>query len=329
MTYWYPGVAHTIRLVKEALMGVPVILGGVYPSLEYEHAKKFSNADFVVQNKDENAALRLVDEICAKTSQKYIDTSKFDSFPYPSHHLYKYLNYVPIITSRGCPFNCSYCASKKLVSSYQMRNFTDTLSEIMHWSEKYGVSDFIIYDDAFLYKAKQNVIPLLKEIIKRGLKLRFHVPNALHAKYITAKIAGLLKLSGFTTIRLGFETDNEKIKTQTGAKVTNDEFLSSIEHLRSAGFTRGGIGVYILAGIAGQKYEDVLQAIRFVKEAGAKPIIAEYSPIRGSKMFDDAAKESMVDIKTEPLYQNNTLIFLRSKEFTFKRIEYLKRLSRS
>ena len=49
MTYWYPGVFRAIELIKEVFSGIPIILGGVYATLCFEHASKFSGADYIIK----------------------------------------------------------------------------------------------------------------------------------------------------------------------------------------------------------------------------------------------------------------------------------------
>ena len=54
LTYWYPGVFRAIWLIKEKFNDVPVVLGGIYATLCFEHAKKFSSADYIVKGWDLN-----------------------------------------------------------------------------------------------------------------------------------------------------------------------------------------------------------------------------------------------------------------------------------
>ena len=63
-----------------------------------------------------------------------------------------------------------------------------------------------------------------------------------------------------------------------------------------------------MAGLPGQRVEEVEESIIFVEETGARPILVEYSPIPGTPMFEKARKMSYYDIANEPLFQNNSIL---------------------
>jgi len=120
MTYWYPGVQAAIRLAREHFPKTPVILGGIYATLCPEHARQHSGADVVIPGPGEEA---IVAHLAAAgllfpTSQAPAD---FDSLPYPALHLLSHLPYLPILTSRGCPLDCSSCPSCLLQPRFQRR----------------------------------------------------------------------------------------------------------------------------------------------------------------------------------------------------------------
>jgi radical SAM superfamily enzyme YgiQ (UPF0313 family) len=168
------------------------------------------------------------------------------------------------------------------------------------------------------------IIPLLAEIKKRGLACRFHCPNGLHLREIDAHLSELLYESGFKTIRFGFETADFRLQKETGGKVENEELRRAVSQLKNAGYKTNDIGVYLLCGIPGQKTADVIQTIEFVTKCGAKPVLAEYSPIPGSKMWPEAAACSPFDISHEPLYHNNSLLSCRNDDFTYEAYKSIK-----
>ena len=102
------------------------------------------------------------------------------------------LDAVPILTSRGCPYRCSYCASKLLNRGFRMRDPFRVVDEIEHWSRTRGVRNFAFYDDALLVNSTDRAVPMLEEILRRGLELNFHCPNGLHLREITPRLAKLL-----------------------------------------------------------------------------------------------------------------------------------------
>jgi len=73
-----------------------------------------------------------------------------------------------------------------------------------------------------------------------------------------------------------------------------------------------------LCGLPGQRAQEVQDSIDFVRKCGAKPMLAEYSPIPGTKMWAEAVASSPFDIQAEPLYHNNSLLPCRNDDFSYE-----------
>jgi len=318
MTYWYPGVFEAIKIVKEMLPGVPVVLGGKYASLCYDHAVTNSGADYVICGRGEKKILEIFQKLFDEDIIFEPDEDNLDSLPYPAFDLLGKIDQVPIITSLGCPYRCSYCSSHILKKNFVRRDPIKVVDEIEHWQKNFGVIDFSFYDDALLISSKKMIIPLLQEVKRRKLVCRFHCPNGLHLREIDSQLSEILYDSGFKTIRFGFETADFQIQKETGGKVKNEELRQAVIYLKKAGYKTDDIGVYLLCGIPGQKTADVMQSIDFVLKCGAKPMLAEYSPIPGTRMWTDALMASPFDIQHEPLYHNNSLLSCRNDDFSYE-----------
>jgi hypothetical protein len=323
MTYWYSGVAETIQMLREVIPRIPIFLGGIYATLCPEHAQRVSGADRVLPGPWDGEKLRIIGEILEDPSLK--EEKGFLSWPFPAFDLYPRLPYVCILTRSGCPFSCTYCASHRLAKGFESRDPKDVIGELEHWHKNFGVKDFAFYDDALLVRPTEHILPILRGVIGKGLSCRFHAPNALHVKFIDREVADFLYRAGFKTIRLGFETSDETTQSQTGGKVSNQDLRGAVENLIKAGYAGQEIGVYLMAGLPGQRVEEVEDSIAFVKDAGARPILVEYSPIPGTALFDKARRMSQFDLEREPLFQNNSLLPCRWEGFTWEDFQRLKK----
>jgi radical SAM superfamily enzyme YgiQ (UPF0313 family) len=328
MTYWYPGAFELISRLKALYPDVPVVLGGVYATICHEHALRFSGADYIVCGPGEAEALRIVAKLFSKKISVFPDVHNPDSLPCPAHELLSSQTALPMLTARGCPFSCTYCASSLLFAGFSRKNPLRVAEEIEHCVSQYGTTDFAFYDDAFLAEPEVHARPILQEIIKRGFNIRLHFPNGLHIRYITPEIADLMMAAGCKTIRLGFETADSERQKLTGGKVVTEEFMCAAGFLKNAGFTAQEAGVYILAGLPRQDASEVLGTIQLVKAAGLKPVIAEYSPIPGTVLWDRAVSASPFPIAEEPLFHNNTLLPCQWEKFTVQDLENLKKEAR-
>jgi len=137
-------------------------------------------------------------------------------------------------------------------------------------------------------------------------------------------VAALLFRGGFKTIRLGLETSNEAVQIETGGKVDNQGFQKAVRNLKKAGYSSERIGVYIMAGLPGQRVEQVEETIAFVRENGAKPLLTEYSPTPHTLMFEKAKEVSSFDLEGEPLFHNNSIFPCQWEGFTAADLRGLK-----
>jgi radical SAM superfamily enzyme YgiQ (UPF0313 family) len=345
MTYWYPGAFKAIKIVKESFKKVPILLGGIYATLCYDHAVRYSEADYVIRGRGELQLSKIISELlniqlqapgsavyhagmhgCPEPNVVQGELSNnIDSLPYPAFDLYSKLDYVSIMTSRGCPYRCSYCASPVISEGFERRDPLKVVEEIAFWTSHYRVNNIAFYDDALLVNPSEHIIKILKEVRKRDIQCNFHSPNGLHVKEINKKLAALLYHCQFKTLRLGLETSNEGIQVETGGKVDNRAFGEAVGNLRRAGYSEDEIGVYIMAGLPGQRVGEVEESIAFVKENGAKPILVEYSPIPETLLFEKATEMSEFDLENEPLFHNNSIFPCQWEGFTLANFQRLKK----
>lgn len=326
MTYWYPGVQESVDILKEIFPDVPVILGGIYATLSHDHAIKHSSADRVVAGTAEAFILDLAADMTGYPMKRQFDPEKLDTYPYPAFDLQSVVSYVPLLTSRGCPFSCAYCASRYLNPQRMARSPDSVMDEINFWHGKYQVRDFVLYDDAFLMDAENHAHPLLEKIIGSGMKVRFHTPNAIHIRGLTRRTAELLFKAGFKTLRLGLETSEADRREELDGKVTNTEFIQAVMYLKKAGFQKSQVGAYLLAGLPGQSMESIEASIAMVKQSGITPVPAYYSPIPHTALWDNAVADSRYDLQSDPIFTNNAIFPCRKEPFSWKLITRLKEM---
>jgi radical SAM superfamily enzyme YgiQ (UPF0313 family) len=300
MTYWYPGVVEAVARVRAHFGAVPVALGGVYATLCPDHARRCSGADTVITGPGVIAALRWADALTGRDSDpdRHADPGVW---PAPAHELAE-RSYAGVLTSWGCPYRCTYCASRRLHPAYVRREPTAVVAELVACIER-GVHDVAFYDDALLLDAQEHLVPLLEGVLAHGrMPLRFHTPNGLHARHVTADLAALMRRAGFATVRLSLETINPYRQRATGAKVSTDDVARAVRHLRAAGFGASEVGVYILVGLPGQPLAEAEETVRFVHRLGVQAKLALFSPIPGTPDGDRALPEG-----ADPLLHNDTV----------------------
>jgi radical SAM superfamily enzyme YgiQ (UPF0313 family) len=299
MSYWYPGVQKAVEIIRNVSGNVPVVLGGIYATLYYEHAAENSGADFIYKgalNENLNFVLNTFGFRLKK---------KRERIPYYKLNLYERYTFAPLLTAAGCPFNCSYCASG-LLSEYKRQPADEILKEIKELFNL-GVYDYAFYDDALLFDSENHIKPLLRNIIRKGLNIRFHTPNGLHAKFIDKDMAALMKAANFRTIRLSLETVDEERQKNSGGKVNNEGIENAVKYLKQHGFTKRQIGIYLMYGLPGQGIEEVKEGIRFLKTLDVRINLTEFSPIKGTACWNELVNSGIINDNLDPLLTNNTV----------------------
>jgi radical SAM superfamily enzyme YgiQ (UPF0313 family) len=306
MTYWYPGVQETIRVLRSVFPETPILLGGIYASILLEHAMEHCAPDEVLVGPGEG----LLGEALFRRTGLRGESDRNPAEPEfsPCLDMMRRVRFLPLLTSRGCPFQCAYCASRNISPSFVRRAPEDVLREVEAASVRYGIVDIALYDDAFLVDSARHALPILEAAASRVPGMRWHAPNGLHASAIDRRVASAMKRAGFETIRLGLESSSDDFHARTGGKTDFQGFLTAVASLKEAGFSAHQVGVYLLVGLPGQSTAMIEDDIERVLLAGALPKLAEYSPIPGTEMWPKALKSSRHPIDKEPLFHNCTLL---------------------
>jgi len=325
MTYWASGVKETIEMVKQVYPDIPVVLGGIYASLCHDHAKKETLADLVIKGPGEHQLKKIIKDFTGFELDGS-NLSDLDTLPFPALDLQTRIVYAPILTSRGCPFSCEYCASSYLEPEIRRRSPDSVFREIEHWHQNYGVKNFAFYDDALLVNAKRYAFPLFEKVIASKMNVWFHTPNALHIKEITKQAADLMFRAGFKTIRMGLETTDFSKGRNHDGKVAENEFYRAVKNLKTAGFEERQIGAYLLCGLPGQDINEVEISMHLVRQTGVQAVLAYYTPIPHTPMWESAVKHSKFDLMEQPVFTNNTLFPCVKSEVDLKHISQLKNL---
>lgn len=287
MTYQYLGIQETIGILRSCFPASKIILGGVYASLCYNHAKTLG-----------------ADEI----SSHFVPNS-----PYPAMEFYnkpftgeQKLSYGVLMTSFGCPFNCEYCASNILWGQYHRRDVASVLKDF-EYQYNLGARDFAFYDDALLLQKEDYIFKICRALKETyGDTYRLHTPNGLHVRQITKETAEIFAECNFRTLRLSLESTNFEIERASSGKVACYDYITAVKNLDHAGYKPSEIETYILLGLPNQSVESVKDTINFVKDNGGKPKLAEFSPIPSTPYFTRAC-EINPEVETEPLLQNNSI----------------------
>jgi radical SAM superfamily enzyme YgiQ (UPF0313 family) len=312
MTYWYPGPRRAVELVRQYFPDVPVILGGIYATLLPEHARHEVKPDFIISGPGEKAVLRLLAEIFTLNADSFNWPAELDDYPYPAFDLITHPDYLLILTARGCPYNCSFCAQKLVAMPFTQRRPAAVVEELIYHYKTFKVHDFAFYDDALFIQADKHIKIILQKIIEQNLPVRFHTPNGLMARELDNELAGLMYRAGFKTVRLSFETVNEERYGDMSDKVSRQAMVRAVENLVRAGYQRNELEAYVLMGLPGQSLAEIIASMIFINNLGLRLHLASYSPIPNTVEFKRACSAGLIREDMDPLLANKTIFPLQA-----------------
>jgi len=288
MTYWYMGLEEVIEDIRSAWPKAKIVLGGCYVTLCPNHARTLK-ADFLVMGTD------------LEPLWEYLGLNPGMEQP-ALWQAYEKSNVGVLKLSDGCPFRCTYCSVPKVYGKFKSRSLERSLEELKLLG-RLGVENVAFYDDALLFEPERVLIPFLNEVVNHGIKVNFHCPNALNARFLTTELAELMVRAGFKTFYLGFESASEQWQKRTGSKVFSEELARAVEHLLAAGADPANITAYPIVGHPHIGIQELEASMRFVHSLSIRGMLADFSPIPGTP--DGEYCRKWIDID-EPLMHNKT-----------------------
>lgn len=288
MTYWYQGIAEVIEDIRVLRPEAKIVLGGNYATLCPDHARTLG-ADMLVHGAD-------LDPLW-----KYLGITP--DFTQPAlWETYPKLSVGALKLADGCPFSCTYCSVSKVYGRFRPRPLEHALAEL-ELLMRLGVRNVAFYDDALLFEPDKVLIPFMDEVLRQNVKVNFHSPNALNARFVTAELAELMVRAGFKTFYLGFESASLQWQKRTGSKVFSDELASAVGYLIRAGVEHENITAYQILGHPHIEIQELEASMRFVNSLGIRGTLADFSPIPGTPDGEFCRKWVNLD---EPLMHNKT-----------------------
>lgn len=328
MTYWYPGVQAVIQEVRSAYPNVPIVLGGIYATLCPEHARETSGADFVVSGEAELAALKMVDSLTGNLRDYQSFPEHIDDLPRPAFELYDNHRYATVMTSRGCPLKCTFCASALVSGAYRWRSPEKVVEELDYYHNDLKINEFAFYDDALLTNHRNHLSRILDDIVKRNWNVTFHVPNGLQCKMLDENVARQMLRAGFKTLRLSYESGNPDRQKDMSKKVNDETFVRAVNHLYRAGYHVGDLDAYVMMALPGQSIEEVLWSMGFVHAQGVKIRLAAFSPIPGTVEWSRAIHDHALPAGVDPLFTNNSIVPIKPEGATYHTFERINLLAK-
>jgi anaerobic magnesium-protoporphyrin IX monomethyl ester cyclase len=281
MSFMYKRSYYIINWVKDISSDITVVAGGPHISTLREKAlEECKGLDYGVVQEGEYTLLELCKGLDIESIQgllyrkngkiNYVGPRQFeknlDKFPFPRFEKFPLGKYVTeeigIVSSRGCPFNCTYCPVKTSIGQqYRIRSAESVVAEITYWYNR-GFKQISILDDNFTLN-KERVFQICDAICKKSFKdIELNCNNGIRADRVDREMLSAMKLAGFKYFAFGIESGNEQIlkniKKSQNLVVIENALRITIE----LGFT---VTLFFIVGAPGENMATVKESIALAK----------------------------------------------------------------
>jgi anaerobic magnesium-protoporphyrin IX monomethyl ester cyclase len=221
-----------------------------------------------------------------------------NTYPHAPHGTFtKSLPTAPIITSRGCPYSCTYCGVKSTTGRrLRMRSPENIISEIELLIKKYGVKEVHIEDDNFTFN-RERVVEFCNLLLDKNIKINWACPNGVRLDTLDEELLKLMEKSGCYSFAVGIESGSPGILKDMRRQVTVEKMREKI--MLIANTTKIKMTGFLMAGYPTETIEDIEKTIKFVNSLPLNR--AQYSnflPLPGTKIFDDLMEKGEIDLKS-------------------------------
>ncbi len=197
---------------------------------------------------------------------------------------------APIIVSRGCPMDCSFCAAKTIYGKgFRRRSIDDVIAEIKYLQAR-GMKEIMILDDNIAFN-KDLVLELCGKI--KPLGIPWNCLNGIRVDFIDDEVAAAMKGSGCYAAGVGIESGSQKILGDMNKKTTLEMIERKVAVLSGHGIRVTG---FFILGYPTETREDILATIRFsLKLKLDQAAFANFLPLPGSPIFEKLRSEGRLD----------------------------------
>lgn len=308
LTGTYRSAKNIGRIAKELNKDIFVVIGGTHPTVLPEETINNGYFDYVVRGEGEYTFLDLVNgvriedikgltyinkrgEIVNNPDREFIED--LDSIPFPSRDLYlndtRYMDYGYIMTGRGCPFECTFCASKKVWKGHvRFRSSKNVVEEVKHVHGKYGTKSFYFVDDTFTLNKKRTK-KICELLVESDLDISWICDTRVDT--INEELLRLMKKSGCVRVKIGIESGSERILKMVKKRITKKQIRDCISLIKKVGID---LTIYLMIGFPTETEEEMQETLDFARELDPTYYsLSILAPYPGTEIYDDVIRNGI------------------------------------
>ena len=353
-------VEHALKvadIVKEIDSSILTVVGGPHGTVvPVEFLEAAKNVDIVAIGEGEYTMLDIVgffegnkkiddiQGIAHRMAGKVVLNSprefnkNLDVLPYPAYHLVnmeKYLNpktieyrsfkkrALSMVTSRGCPFNCSFCSVHlHMGKTFRAHSVDYVVDHIEHLVNKYHVKTIYFEDDNLTFDI-QRFEAICDKIIERDIKFQWETPNGVRADYLTLDLLKKMKKTGCQSVFVGVESGDQYVLDNIiGKSLRLKNVVKFAKMCKKIGLRTGA---FYIIGFPGETKENMRNTVEFALMLKRKYDVGMHllfaTPSYGTRLYDECKKNGYIRGSLTPrafaeVRQNWGLPLIETEKFT-------------
>ena len=324
------------NLVKELDSDIPTVVGGPHVSAVPEQFLEESpNVDIAVMGEGEFAMLDIVQMVEGKMKpqdilgiayredKKILQTSPrqflkvLDELPYPAYHLVNMEHYltpekieyrsfkdrsISMITSRGCPFNCVFCAVHlHMGKAFRAHSVDYVVDHIKYVVDKYRVKTVFFEDDNLTFDI-ERIDAICDQIIQQKIKFKWETPNGIRADFLTFELLKKMKRSGCQSIFFGVESGDQRVLDDIISKSLDLEAVKNVAKMcKDIGLSTAA---FYIIGFPGEMKEDMMKTVEFAlalkKKYDVGMLLHVATPSCGTRLYYECKEKGYIQENLTP-----------------------------
>lgn len=311
-----------MQFIRKYYPDLPVVAGGIHPTLLPEETGSSSFIDYVVVGEGERTILELLEHLGEPDSLKNIDglvwkgngsvtrnkereLAHLDDFPFldydllEKHILASFKNsMLSIFTGKGCSFRCAFCVNQVLKQRFRGKSAPRVLAEIEFCLARFNSKDIYFRDDNFFHSRKR-VAEILEGILQKGYSFTWRAAcrvGYFHENFLNDEMLSLLKRSGCLELKFGAESGDQRVLDYISKDITVEQTIRAAEKCREFGI-RGNFS--FITALPTETREEALRTLDLIdriKAIAPESVIIGPQPFRpypGGRLYEDCVKQGL------------------------------------
>lgn len=316
-------IKEALRIIKDIDRRIITVIGGPHASAAPEDSMEYFGRylDYLFAGEAERGFREFVDYVkgqkgrleeiaglvwrkdgVVRVNEKYVeedldklgilawDLIRPDTYPESQHGaFYKKFPIAPIMLTRGCPFDCTFCAGKVISGrKLRKRSIYIVIEEIKLLHDKYGIREFHIIDDNFTLD-KRYVKEFLDELEKLNLDISWALPNGIRMENLDPDFLRQMKRTGLYLVSLGIESGSDRVLGLMKKGLSVERIKKAVKMIRDSGLETAG---FFILGFPGETKQEICETIRFSLNLGLRRAnYFTYLPFPGTESYEQLRRK--------------------------------------